>query len=67
SPQIRYEYIHVPADTYCQKRAEILRDFLATEFIFATDQYRQDFESAARANVNAEVASLSAGIIPGDT
>eukprot|EP00904_Undaria_pinnatifida_P010106 jgi/Undpi1/6225/HiC_scaffold_20.g08709.m1 len=65
--QIRNEYIHVPADTYCRKRAEILRDFLATDSIFATDQYRRDLESAARANVNAEVASLSAGIIPGDT
>ena len=67
SLQIRNEYIHVPAETYCRKRAEILRDFLKTDFIFATDQYRRDLESAARANVNAEVALLSAGSIPGDT
>lgn len=63
-PQIRSEYIHVPADTYCRKRAEILREFLETESIYATDRYRRDREATARANVEAEITSLDAGNIP---
>lgn len=63
--QIRQEYIHVPAGVYCQKRAEILHGFLATGTIFATETYQHNFEAAARSNVEAEVALLSKGVIPG--
>ncbi|CBN78652.1 conserved unknown protein [Ectocarpus siliculosus] len=62
--QIREEYIHVPADTYCKKRAEILREFLSTGSIFATDEYQRTFEAKARENVAAEVEMLNAGVIP---
>eukprot|EP00752_Nemacystus_decipiens_P010247 g9131.t1 len=62
--QIRQEYIHVPAETYCQKRAEVLRDFLTKESIFSTEEYRQTLESSARANVAAEVDMLGQGTIP---
>lgn len=64
STQIREEYIHVPADTYCKKRAEILREFLATGSIFATDEYQRTLEAKARGNVAAEVEMLSTGVIP---
>ncbi|CAN0500849.1 unnamed protein product, partial [Ectocarpus sp. 12 AP-2014] len=64
STQIREEYIHVPADTYCKKRAEILREFLTTGLIFATDEYQRTFETKARENVAAEVEMLNAGVIP---
>lgn len=41
-----------------------MRDFLATDSIYATEKYRQGLETRARANVEAEVALLSAGTIP---
>ncbi|CAM9922477.1 unnamed protein product [Pylaiella littoralis] len=63
--QIREEYIHVPVGTYCQKRAGILRDFLAGGSIFATEEYRRNFEASARANVEAEINMLNQGTIPG--
>eukprot|EP00903_Cladosiphon_okamuranus_P009506 g9058.t1 len=56
--QIRQEYIHVPVETYCQKRAEVLRDFLAKGSIFSTEEYRRTLETPARANVAAEVPSV---------
>lgn len=62
--QIRQEYIHVPAETYCQKRAVVLRDFLAKGSIFSTEEYRRMLEAPARANVAAEVDTLSQGTIP---
>lgn len=54
----------MPANTYCKKRAEILREFLKTGSIFATDEYQRAFEAKARENVAAEVEMLKAGIIP---
>lgn len=59
--QIRREYIHVPAETFCRKRAEILREFLAAGSIYTTDQYRRDREATARANIEAEIALLDKG------
>lgn len=59
--QIRSEYLHVPAEIFRQKRAEILREFLTTRHIYATDQYRRDREARARANIEAEIALLDAG------
>lgn len=67
STQIRQEYIHVPAETYCQKRAEVLRDFLAKGSIFSTEEYRRTLEASARANVEAEVDMLDEGAIPVQT
>lgn len=63
--QIREEYIHVPVGTYCQKRAEILREFLGAGSIFATEEYRRSLEASARANVEAEINMLNQGTIPG--
>lgn len=59
--QIRREYAHVPTETFCRKRAEILHEFLAAGSIYATDQYRRDREAVARANIEAEIALLDKG------
>ncbi|CAM9259362.1 unnamed protein product [Sphacelaria rigidula] len=59
--QIRREYIHVPTETFCRKRAEILRTFLAAGSIYVTDQYRRDREAVARANIEAEIELLDKG------
>lgn len=67
NPKIRDEYIHVPAATYCQERAKVLRGFLTADSIFATVEYREKLEASARANVEAEVGLLDAGSIPGRT
>lgn len=67
STQIRDEYIHVPANIYCEKRAKVLRDFLAQDSIFATEEYRGKLEASARANVEAEADMLDAGTIPSRT
>ena len=67
---IRKEYIHVPRDVYCQKRAEVLESFLVdpmtgkTKFIFATDAMRSSYESKAKDNLQKEIASLKSGVIP---
>lgn len=54
----------MPAETYCQKRAEVLRDFLTKGSIFSTEEYRRTLEASARANAAAEVDMLSQGTIP---
>ena len=67
---IRKEYIHVPLDVYCQKRAEVLESFLVdpmtgkTKFIFATDAMRTSYELKAKDNLQKEIASLKSGVIP---
>ena len=67
---IRKEYIHVPRDAYCQKRAEVLESFLVdpmtgkTKFIFATDAMRTSYELKAKDNLQKEIASLKSGVIP---
>lgn len=54
----------MPAETYCRKRSEVLRDFLAKGSIFSTEVYRRALEASARANVAAEVDMLNEGAIP---
>ncbi|CAM9284856.1 unnamed protein product [Ascophyllum nodosum] len=61
--QVREEYAHVPTETYCRKRAQVLGDFLAKP-IFATDAYQVQLEATARANLEAEIAMLCAGSVP---
>lgn len=67
---IRKEYIHVPRDVYCQKRAEVLESFLVdpmtgkTKFIFATDAMRTSYELKAKDNLQKEIDALKSGVIP---
>jgi len=67
---IRKEYIHVPRDVYCEKRAQVLEFFLVdsisgnAKFVFATDVMRSSCEDKAKDNLRKEIASLKRGVIP---
>jgi predicted metal-dependent HD superfamily phosphohydrolase len=61
---IRKEYSHVPHDTYCQKRADILDAFLQQKSIYKTSLFREMFEEQARSNLAAEIRLLRQGVIP---
>lgn len=49
--QIREEYAWVPEEVYSEKRAEVLRGFLAREPIYRTSWARERFETRARENL----------------
>lgn len=55
---IRAEYAWVPAATFAEKRAEVLRRFLARPSLYRTAAFHQKYEAAARANLLAAVARL---------
>jgi predicted metal-dependent HD superfamily phosphohydrolase len=56
---VRSEYDHVSADDWRTGRTRVLRSFLDRPALFATPTGRAWWEARARANVAAEVASLS--------
>jgi predicted metal-dependent HD superfamily phosphohydrolase len=56
---VRSEYAHVSADDWCSGRIQILQSFLDRPALFATPTGRARWEARARANVVAEMASLS--------
>lgn len=62
--QIRQEYIWVPAEVYCTKRAEILERFLARPRLFQTEELHHRFEASARENLQQSVRRLRAERIP---
>lgn len=49
--QVRFEYAWVPEDAFRAGRAAVVSGFLARPFIYATDEMRQRYEAAARANL----------------
>jgi predicted metal-dependent HD superfamily phosphohydrolase len=55
---IRKEYKWVPGPIYRRKRAEILRSFLDRPAIFATDRFREQYESQARENLEWAIQRL---------
>lgn len=55
---IRAEYAWVPAATFAEKRAEILTRFLQRPAIYRTEPFRQKYEAAARANLQAAISRL---------
>lgn len=63
---IRQEYIHVPRAVYVSKRAEVLATFLQQARIYASAAYAEALEGRARGNVQAEIALLQRGVIPGE-
>lgn len=64
---IRREYMYVPRDVYCAKRADVLEAFLDQPRIYGTPLMRQTLEKQARDNLRAEIAALRGGIIYGET
>jgi predicted metal-dependent HD superfamily phosphohydrolase len=56
---IRREYRHIPDKLYRTGRQRILREFLARERIFGTDQLHMLWEERARANILGEIADLA--------
>lgn len=55
---VRREYAHVPDDAWREGRPAVLQQYLDRPAIFATEVGRQRWETQARANVEAEIASL---------
>lgn len=56
---VRKEYASVPDADFAAGRAAVLRDLLAKESLFHTEQGRRRWEQLARANVEAEIRSLT--------
>ena len=56
--QVRQEYNWVPAPLFRRKRRKILIGFLARPTIYSTPWYQEQFEVAARANLQRSVARL---------
>ena len=57
--QIRDEYGFVPEHTFRDRRAAILRGFLARPSLFATPAYADRFDAPARANLARAIARLA--------
>ena len=55
---VRKEYKWVPRFLFRRKRIEVLRAFLAREFIYTTEPFRQRYESAARSNLERAIRGL---------
>ncbi len=58
---VRREYASVPDADFASGRAAVLADLLAKPSLFHTDQGRRRWEQRARANVEAEIRSLTSG------
>ena len=58
---VRREYASVPDADFAAGRAAVLNDLLAKPSLFHTDQGRRRWEQRARANVEAEIRSLTSG------
>ena len=56
--QVRREYEWVPGETFRQRRAEILGQFLARRHIYSTGIFRERYEPRARANLARSLATL---------
>jgi predicted metal-dependent HD superfamily phosphohydrolase len=60
---IREEYSFVPLEIYRERRAEILKSFLARPRLYLTDDYHQRLDGTARANLQRAIGRLE-GEIP---
>jgi predicted metal-dependent HD superfamily phosphohydrolase len=56
--QIRQEYIWVPKTEFRQRRAELLREFLAREHVYSTEFFQDRFETMARTNLTRSLLKL---------
>lgn len=53
---IRKEYFWVPDDVFKEKRANVLKNFIAKPSIYYTDLFKQKYEDKARVNLSNELA-----------
>lgn len=56
---IRAEYRHVPELVFSERRTDILRQFVARPAIYFTQDFRDRYESIARANLQRAIAKWS--------
>ncbi|MFT4664033.1 MAG: putative metal-dependent HD superfamily phosphohydrolase [Polaribacter sp.] len=57
--QIRKEYWMYPGPIYRKGRREAMQHFLEREYIYQSELFRTEGEEKARANIVAEIKSLS--------
>jgi predicted metal-dependent HD superfamily phosphohydrolase len=55
---IRKEYDFVPDDIYAKERKIILNQYLNSQFIFKTKNFRDLFEKQARNNIKFEIDNI---------
>ena len=64
---IRKEYTYIPHDVYCEKRCQVLSNFLEQQSsIYGTMLFRLALEEQARSNLALEITMLRQGHIPGE-
>jgi predicted metal-dependent HD superfamily phosphohydrolase len=59
---VRREYDWVPEKEWLAGRSQVLRNFLARPFIYASPQFRRSHEAAARLNLRRSLSSLDHGL-----
>jgi predicted metal-dependent HD superfamily phosphohydrolase len=59
---VRREYDWVPEKQWLAGRSQVLRNFLARPFIYASPQFRRSHEAAARSNLTRSLALLDDGL-----
>jgi predicted metal-dependent HD superfamily phosphohydrolase len=59
---VRQEYDWVPEQQWLAGRSQVLRNFLARPFIYASPQFRDSHEAAARSNLKRSLALLEDGL-----
>jgi predicted metal-dependent HD superfamily phosphohydrolase len=59
---VRLEYGWVPEEAWITGRAQVLRNFLARPFIYATRQFRKSHEAPARSNLSRSLARLEGNL-----
>ncbi|HII15651.1 MAG TPA: N-methyl-D-aspartate receptor NMDAR2C subunit [Nanoarchaeota archaeon] len=64
---IRQEYSFVPEGAYLQRRKKVLEGFLARQFIYHTDKFREKYEQKARANLKMLIEELDSQLLELDT
>jgi len=59
---VRREYHWVPAEQWRAGRSQVLRNFLARPFIYASPQFQRSHEATARSNLKRSLALLDDGL-----
>ena len=60
---VRADYAHIDDASFVEGRIAVLQDLLARESLFHTDDARAHWDAPARANLTAEIESLTAALV----